>query len=73
MCLAVPGKVVRKVGDEAEIDLQGNRLTVSTVLAPEAVEGSWVLVHAGFAIQTLSEDEAKETFDLLKDLEMSET
>ena len=73
MCLAVPGKVVRKVGDEAEIDLQGNRLTVSTVLAPEAVEGSWVLVHAGFAIQTLSEDEAKETFELLKDLEMSET
>jgi hydrogenase expression/formation protein HypC len=69
MCLAVPGKVLRKVGDEAEIDLQGNRLTISTVLAPEADEGSWVLVHAGFAIQTLSEEEAKETFELLKGIE----
>lgn len=69
MCLAVPGKVIRKVGESAEIDLQGNRLEVSTVLVPEAVEGSWVLVHAGFAIQTLSDDEAKETFDLLKDVE----
>ena len=69
MCLAVPGKVIRKVGESAEIDLQGNRLEVSTVLVPEAVEGSWVLVHAGFAIQTLSDEEAKETFDLLKNVE----
>lgn len=69
MCLAVPGKVIRKVGESAEIDLQGNRLEVSTVLVPEAIEGSWVLVHAGFAIQTLSDEEAKETFDLLKNVE----
>jgi len=72
MCLAVPGKVIRKVGDNAEVDLQGNRLEVSTVLVPEAVLGSWVLVHAGFAIQTLSDEEAKETFDLLKDIETTE-
>jgi hydrogenase expression/formation protein HypC len=69
MCLAVPGKVIRKIGDNAQVDMQGNRLDVSTVLVPEAVEGSWVLVHAGFAIQTLSDEEAKETFDLLKDIE----
>ena len=49
--------------------MQGNCLEVSTVLVPEAIEGSWVLVHAGFAIQTLSDQEAKETFDLLKELE----
>ena len=69
MCVAVPGKVIRKIGDSAQVDMQGNRLDVSTVLVPEAVEGSWVLVHAGFAIQTLSDEEAKETFDLLKDIE----
>ena len=69
MCLAVPGKVIRKVGDSAQVDLQGNRLEVSTVLVPEAGEGSWVLVHAGFAIQTLSEEEAKETFALLREIE----
>ncbi len=69
MCLAVPGKVIRKVGDSAQVDMQGNRLDVSTVLVPEASEGSWVLVHAGFAIQTLSDEEAKETFDLLRSVE----
>ena len=72
MCLAVPGKVIRKVGDNAQVDMQGNRLDVSTVLVPEAVEGSWVLVHAGFAIQTLSDEEAKETFDLLRGMETTE-
>ncbi len=72
MCLAVPGKVIRKAGETAEVDLQGNRLEVSTVLVPEATLGSWVLVHAGFAIQTLSDEEAKETFDLLKGVETTE-
>ena len=45
MCLAVPGKVIRKVGDDAEIDLQGNRLQVSTVLVPEAARdrGCWYM------------------------------
>ena len=73
MCLAVPGKVIHKVGDDAEVDMQGNCLQVSTVLAPEAEVGSWVLVHAGFAVQTLSEEEAKETFELLKELEEAGT
>jgi len=69
MCLAVPGKVIRKVGDEAEVDMQGNRLSVSTVLVPEVRENEYVLVHAGFAIQKLSEQEAKETFELLRQLQ----
>lgn len=69
MCLAVPGKVIRKAGDEAEVDLQGNRLSVSTLLAPEVREGDWVLIHAGFVIQTLDEQSAKETFALLSELE----
>ena len=69
MCLAVPGQVIRRVGDEAEVDLQGNQLRVSTVLVPEVKEGDWVLIHAGFAIQTLDEESAKETFALLNELE----
>ncbi len=69
MCLAVPGKVIRKVGDDADVDLQGNQLRVSTVLVPEVKEGDWVLIHAGFAIQTLDEESARETFALLSELE----
>jgi hydrogenase expression/formation protein HypC len=66
MCLAVPGKIVECRDDEAVVDFQGNRLTISTVLIPQAVAGDWVLVHAGFAISTIDEEEALETWDYLR-------
>lgn len=72
MCLAVPGKLIKCEGGQALVDLHGNRLEISTVLVPEAVTGDWVLVHAGFAIQRLSEQEASETFAVLDDLEQSQ-
>lgn len=66
MCLAVPAKVIRCDGDEAVVELQGNTLEVSRVLTPEAGEGDWVLVHAGFTISRLDEEEARETWDYLR-------
>lgn len=66
MCLAVPGQVIERQGDEATIDLQGSRLRVSTLLTPEVGAGDWVLVHAGFAITQLDEQEARETWDYLQ-------
>ena len=68
MCLAVPGKVIECRGDEAVVDLQGSTLRVSRVLTPEADVGSWVLVHAGFAIAQLDEREALETWDYLRQI-----
>lgn len=66
MCLAVPGKVLARSGDEATVDLQGNQLRISTVLTPEVSPGDWVLIHAGFAISQLDEREALETWDYLR-------
>lgn len=66
MCLAVPGKVIETSSDEAIVDLQGNRLRVSTLLTPEVAVNDWVLVHAGFAITTLAERDALETWDYLR-------
>ena len=66
MCLAVPGKILEQSGDEAVVDLQGNQLKVSTVLTPDANVGSWVLIHAGFAITQLEEHDALETWDYLR-------
>ena len=66
MCLAVPGKIIECAGDEAVIDLQGNRLRISTVLTPEATVGDWVLAHAGFAISLIGEAEALETWEWLR-------
>jgi hydrogenase expression/formation protein HypC len=66
MCLAVPGKLVSREGEEAVVDLQGNRLKVSVILTPDAKIGGWVLVHAGFAISEIEEQDALETWSYLK-------
>jgi hydrogenase expression/formation protein HypC len=75
MCLAVPAHIVEASENEAVVDLQGNRMRVSTVLTPEAALGDWVLVHAGFAITRIEEREALETWDYLRQIldEPSET
>ncbi len=75
MCLAVPGKIitVRDGDDPTEkvgtVDFQGSRLDVSLALTPEAGEGDWVLVHAGFAINTLDEADAMETWKYLREID----
>ena len=66
MCLAVPGKIVERDGEEAVVDLQGSRLKISVLLAPEANVGDWVLVHAGFAITQIEEADALETWEYLR-------
>jgi hydrogenase expression/formation protein HypC len=65
VCLAFPGKIVEKKSEMAVVDLQGNRMSVSTVLTPEADLHDWVLVHAGFAIAKIDEAEARETWSYL--------
>jgi hydrogenase expression/formation protein HypC len=66
MCLAVPARVLEIHEEEALVDLQGNRLRISTALTPEVRTGDWVLVHAGFSITRLEEAEALETWDYLR-------
>jgi hydrogenase expression/formation protein HypC len=68
MCLAVPARLTSVRADEATVDLRGTSVRISTVLVPDAVRGDWVLVHAGFAIQRLDEEEARKTFSLLDEL-----
>ena len=66
MCLAVPARIIECSGEEATVDLQGNRLKISTILTPERKVGDWVLVHAGFAIAELDEADARETWSYLR-------
>jgi hydrogenase expression/formation protein HypC len=61
MCLAVPMKVVRVQGERATAIIDGVEREIGTALVPDISEGDYVIVHAGFAIQKLSESEAKET------------
>jgi len=66
MCLAVPGRVIDVRPESAAVDFQGNRQRVDLTLTPTAAVGTWVLVHAGFAITTMSEQEALQTWDYLR-------
>ncbi len=69
MCLAVPAQIEKIDGQSGTVALDGNRMDVILALVPEAVVGDWVLVHAGYAITTLDETEARETYELLKESE----
>ena len=68
MCLAVPAKIVRLEGESALVELGGVVREADTRLVPEVKIGDYVLLHAGFAIQTLDEAEALETLSLLGEL-----
>jgi hydrogenase expression/formation protein HypC len=69
MCLAVPLYVKRIEGVMAEVELSGVLRQVSLMLTPEAKVGDYVLVHTGFAISVIDEQEAQVTLALLKELE----
>lgn len=69
MCLAVPGKIIDLQDMLATVEIGGVTRKISIMLLPETKVGEFVLVHAGFAIQAIDEEEAKKTLELFKELE----
>ena len=69
MCLAIPARIVELEGDKAVVDAMGNRWRARTTLLPQAKMGDLVLIHAGFAISLVDEEEAKETWELLAQID----
>lgn len=68
MCLAIPAQVKSIDEDNlATVDFLGVTRKVALDLAPSAEVGSFVLIHAGFAIEVVSEEAAQETLDLIKE------
>ncbi len=74
MCLAVPGRVISidenpagALGPEGLVDFLGTKTRVSLVLVPSAEVGSWVLVHAGMALEELDAEEASRTWSYLRE------
>ena len=69
MCLAIPARIVQLKGDEAVVDAMGNRWKAKTTLLTEAKLGDLVLIHAGFAISLVDEEEAKKTWQLIAQID----
>ena len=69
MCLGIPAKVIQieesKIG---KVDYLGTKIKTNLILLEDVQVGDWVIVHAGFAISKLNDEEAKETFSLLKEI-----
>lgn len=68
MCLAIPG-LIEAIDDRrnAEISILGIKRNVSLDLVPDATVGDYVLVHAGFGIEIIDEESAKETIEIIKE------
>lgn len=67
MCLAIPAKITElKEGNTATVDILGVTREIAIDFTPNATVGSYVLVHAGFAIETVTEEDAQATLDLIK-------
>lgn len=61
MCLGVPLKVIKIIDNEkAMVSMGESFLEINTIFTPEVKEGDYVIVHAGFSISILSDDDAKE-------------
>jgi len=73
MCLAIPGKIVKITGDEpltrtAKVSFGGSIKEVSLAYTPEAGVGDYIMVHVGFALSVVDEEEAVHVFEVLKQM-----
>ncbi len=67
MCLAIPAQITEiDESNMATVDILGVTRAISVDLTPAAKVGDFVLVHAGFAIEVVSEEAANETLDLIR-------
>ena len=68
MCLGVVGRIDEIDGDMAMAEILGVRRQISIVLVPEVRVGSYVMIHAGFAINEMDERDARETEDMIREV-----
>lgn len=74
MCLAIPGKItfIDRQQDPTfrtgKVSFGGIMKNVNLMMVPEAKEGDYVLVHVGVGISIVDEDEAKKTFEFLREM-----
>lgn len=74
MCLAVPGQIISIEGDEplsrtARVSFSGVVKEVSLAYVPEAKTGDYVIVHVGFALNIIDEEEARQTLEYIREMD----
>lgn len=69
MCLSIPVKIVSIDGSMAEVSAGGTLFKAGLHMIDDAKVGDYVLLHAGFAIQKISEEDAAETLKILREMD----
>jgi hydrogenase expression/formation protein HypC len=72
MCLAIPVLIKSIEDKEADVEIGGITRRVSLWLTPEAKVGDYVLVHTGYAINVLDQEQAEETLSMLREIAEAE-
>ena len=68
MCLAIPAKIIKIENQIGTIDMEGTQKEVSLLLQEDVMVGDYVIVHAGFAIHKIDEEEAMESLRVLREI-----
>jgi hydrogenase expression/formation protein HypC len=68
MCLGVPARVIEVKESSATVEVGGARREISVMLLDRVAAGDWVILHAGFAIEKLSPEEAEKTLALFREI-----
>jgi len=71
MCLSLPARVISVEGDMARVSVGGAVFSAGLQMVEDVSVGDYILLHAGFAIEKMKEEEAMETLRLLKEMEES--
>ncbi len=72
MCLSIPARIVSIDGDMAEVSAGGTIFKAGLQMIRDVKPGDYILLHAGFAIQKISEEEAEETLRIFREIHDSD-
>ncbi|MFO8235828.1 MAG: HypC/HybG/HupF family hydrogenase formation chaperone [Bacteroidales bacterium] len=68
MCISIPAKIISIQENMAKVSMEGNEYSVGIQMLDDVKVGDYVLIHTGFAIQKISEQEAKETLKIIEEM-----
>jgi len=68
MCLGIPARIIKIEGEFAEADIDGASIRIGLQMVDNVEPGDYVLVHAGYALEKISEKDAFETIESIRNL-----
>lgn len=68
MCYAIPAKIVKIEGENADVDIAGVKKEINVRFLEDPKVGDYVMVHAGFAIEKLDKQAAKQSLELIEEM-----